>query len=144
MKYILDDAIKVSFITMLNKLIFAQQIVLKPLLNNIKGLNDKDRLLKIEELETLIEINMEQRQVLTSLMASGYLEPALFNKERNTLTLKAETLREEKEKLMHSIGGDMTKAEELQNLIKFTTKRVMLTEYDDEVFLSYVERVTVL
>lgn len=144
MKYILDDAVKVSFITMINKLIFAQQIILKPLLNNIKGLNDKDRLLKIEELESLIEKNMEQRQVLTRLMASGYLEPALFNKESNTMTLEAETLREEKEKLMHSIGGDMTKAEELQNLIKFTTQKAMLTEYDDEVFLSYVERVTVL
>lgn len=143
MKYILDDAIKVSFITMMNKLIFAQQIVLKPLLNDIKGLNDKDRLLKIEELETRLEKNMEQRQVLTSLMASAYLEPALFNKESNTLTLESETLREEKEKLMHSIGGDMTKAEELQNLIKFTSKKAMLNEYDDELFLSYVERVTV-
>lgn len=144
MKYILDDAIKISFITMMNKLIFAQQIVLKPLLNNIKGLNDKDRLLKIEELETLIEKNMEQRQVLTSLMASGYLEPALFNKESNTLTVEAETLRKGKEDLLNSIGGDMSKAEELQNLIKFTTKKVMLSDYDDEVFLSYVERVTVL
>lgn len=144
MKYILDDAVKASFITMMNKLIFAQQIVLKPLLNDIKGLNDKDRLLKIEGLETRLEKNMEQRQVLMSLMASGYLEPALFNKESNTLTLEVETLREEKEKLMHSIGGDMSKAEELQNLIKFTTQKAMLTEYDDELFLSYVERVTVL
>jgi hypothetical protein len=143
MKYILDDAIKVSFITMMNKLIFSQQVVLKPLLKDIKGLNDKDRLLKIEELETRLEKNMEQRQVMTSLMASGYLEPALFNKESNMLTLEAETLREEKEKLIHSIGGDMTKAEELQNLIKFTSKRTMLTEYDDELFLSYVEGVTV-
>lgn len=144
MKYILDDAVKASFITMMNKLLFAQQIVLKPLLNNLKGLNDKDKLLKIGELETRLEKNIEQRQVLTSLMASGYLEPALFNKESNKLTLEFEMLCKEKENLLNFIGGGITKAEELQNLIKFTTKKAMLTEYDDEVFLSYVERVTVL
>lgn len=101
-------------------------------------------LLKIEELETAIEKNREQKQVLTNLMASGYLEPALFNKESNELAAEAETLRQEKDRLMRSVNGDMVKVEELQRLLRFTSKGNMLTEFDDAIFLSFVERITVL
>ena len=94
---------------MMNKLVFGHQMVLRPLLQSLRGLNDQSRLLKIEELETAIEKNREQKQVLTNLMASGYLEPALFNKESNELAAEAEAL-----------------------------------EFDDEIFLSFVERITVL
>ena len=47
-------------------------------------------------------------------MASGYLEPALFNKESNELAAEAETLRQEKDGLMRSVNGDMVMIEELQ------------------------------
>ena len=82
-KYITDAALQLAFVTMMNKLVFGQQMVLRPLLQSLRGLNDQSRLLKIEELETAIEKNRDQKQVLTNLMASGYLEPALFNKESN-------------------------------------------------------------
>ncbi len=61
MKYITDDSIKVAFLTMINKLIFSHQVVLKPLLRSMKGLDDKERLLRIQECETKLEKNMEQR-----------------------------------------------------------------------------------
>lgn len=144
MKYITDAALKYAFVSMMNKLVFGQQAVLRPLLHSLRRLDDKGRLLKIEELESKIEGNMEQRQVLTNLMAGGYLEPALFNKESNELAMEAEKLRQEKEYLMHSINGDMTKADELQKLIKFTAKGTMLMDFADEIFLAYIERVTVL
>ena len=83
-------------------------------------------------------------QVLTNLMAGGYLEPALFNKESNTLASEAETLRQEKDSLVRSLNGDMEKADELQKLIRFVSKGTMLTEFDDGVFLEYVDKVTVL
>ena len=113
-------------------------------MQSLRGLNDQSRLLKIEELETAIEKNREQKQVLTNLMASGYLEPALFNKESNELAAEAESLRQEKDGLMRSVNGDMVKIEELQRLLRFTSKGTMMTEFDDEIFLSFVERITVL
>ena len=143
LKYITDDALKLAFVTMMNKLVFGQQMILRPLLQCLRGLNDKARLLKIEVLETAIEKNMEQRQVLTNLMVSGYLEPALFNKESNTLTVEADTLRQEKDSLVHSINGDIAKIEELQKLMKFVSKGAMQTEFIDEVFLSFVDQITV-
>ena len=143
-KYITDDALKQAFVTMMNKLVFGQQMVLRPLLQSQRELNDQSPLLKIEELETAIEKNREQKQVLTNLMASGYLEPALFNKESNELVAEAETLRQEKEGLMRSVNGEMVKVEELQQLLRFTSKGTMLTEFDDAIFLSFVERITVM
>ena len=82
--------------------------------------------------------------MLTNLMASGYLDPALFSKESNELAAEAEALRQEKDGLMRSVNGDMVKIEELQRLLRFTTKGTMMTEFDDEIFLSFVEQITVL
>ena len=143
-KYITDDALKLAFVTMMNKLVFGHQMVLRPLLQSLRGLNDQSRLLKIEELETAIEKNRDQKQVLTNLMASGYLEPALFNKESNELAAEEDTLRQEKDGLMRSVNGDMVKIEELQRLLRFVSKGTMLTEFDDKTFLSFAERITVL
>ncbi len=129
---------------MMNKLVFGQQTVLRPLLQSLRGLNDQSRLLKIEELETAIEKNRDQKQVLTNLMASGYLEPALFNKESNELAAEEDILRQEKDGLMRSVNGDMVKIEELQRLLRFVSKGTMLTEFDDKTFLSFAERITIL
>lgn len=144
MKYITDAALKAAFLTMMNKLIFSHQMILKPLLHSLQGFDDKDRLLQIQEYETKLEKNMEQRQVLTSLMAGGLLEPALFSKENNALILEEKHLQEEKKQMINSVSGDRTKIEALETLIKFVSGSEMLTEYSDEIFLSYVEGITVL
>ena len=87
---------------------------------------------------------MEQRQVLTSLMASGLLEPALFNRENNMLIQEEQHLQEEKSKVIHSVSGDRTKVDALQKLIKAVSGKEMLTEYDDELFLAHVDHISVV
>lgn len=144
MKYITDDNIKVAFLTMMNKLIFSHQVVLRPLLRSLQGLDDKDRLLQIQECETKLEKNIEQRQVLTSLMASGILEPAIFNSENNTLNQEKEMLEAEKNKLMHSVSGDRTKFDALEKLIKYVSGSEMLFDYEEDIFLTHVDTVTVV
>lgn len=143
MKYITDVALKRAFVTVMNKLVFGHQIVLCPLLQSLRGMNDKSQLLKMQDLELQIEKNMEQRQVLTSLMAGGYLEPALFNKESNALATEAEALRQEKDSLMHSLNGNMVKADELQKLLRFVSRGIMMDSFDDEAFLTYVDSITI-
>lgn len=139
MKYITDDGIKTAFLTMMNKLIFAHQSILKPLLYSLQGFDDKNRLLQIQEYETKLEKNMEERQVLTSVMASGLLEPALFSKKITALTLEEKRLQEEKKHMINTVSGDRTKIEALEKLMKFALGSGMLTEYSDEIFLSHAE-----
>ncbi len=144
MLFIREEDVEIAFTTMMNKLIFSHEVVLKPLLRSLQGLNDKDRLLQIQEYETKLEKNMEQRQVLTSLMASGILEPALFNSENNTLIQEKEMLDTEKNKLIHSVSGDRTKFDALEKLIKYVSGSEMLKEYEDEVFIAHVDKITVV
>ena len=144
MKYITDDGIKTAFLTMMNKLIFAHQRILKPLLYNLQGFDDKNRLLQIQEYETKLEKNMEERQVLTSVMASGLLEPALFSKKITALILEEKQLQEGKKQMINTVSGDRTKIEALEKLMKFVLGSEMLTEYSDEIFLSHVEGIIVL
>lgn len=143
MLYISDEGIKLAFITMMNKLVYGHNMVLKPLLRTLRGIDDKDRLLQIQELDIRIETNTDRKQILANLMATGVLEPAVFNKENNALLAEEQHLREEKDKLVSFVGGDKVRMKELQKLMAFTTKGEMLTAFSDEVFLAFVENITV-
>ena len=54
MKYITDDALKVAFITMMNKLIFACKKMLTPMFRNLQGYYDKEYLSQMKKAEHLI------------------------------------------------------------------------------------------
>lgn len=143
MQFIRDEDIKTAFVTMMNKLIYGQKFILRPLLNGLRNQNNVASFRRIEELETKIENNMEQSQMLTGLMAKGYLEPALFNKEKNSLEAERESLLAEKDQLTHSVNGNFAKMEEVDRLLKFATKTKTLTAYEDELFENYVEKIIV-
>ncbi len=143
MLYISDEGIKLAFLTMMNKLVYGHNTILKPLLRTLRGMDDKDRLLRIQELEIRIEANADRKQILTNLMATGVLEPAVFNRENNALIAEEQQLRAEKENLVSFVGGDKVRMKELQNLMAFTSKGEMLTAFEDEKFLAFVESITV-
>ena len=143
MQFIRDEDIKTAFVTMMNKLIFGQKFILRPLLNGLRNQNNAASFRRIEELETKIENNMEQSQMLTGLMAKGYLEPALFNKEKYSLEAERERLLAEKDQLTRFVNGNLAKVEEVNHLLRFATKSKMLTAYEDELFENYVEKIVV-
>jgi hypothetical protein len=143
MLFIRDEDIKNAFITMMNKLIFGKDFILKPLLNKLKIMSKSGNLSKIETLEKQIESNRKQQDLLVSLMAKKYLEPALFNKEKNELQMEEGNLIEEKEGLIQDLNGELSKGQEVSSLIKYTNKTAMLTAFDDETFTQHVDRIIV-
>ncbi|MGL4791532.1 MAG: recombinase family protein [Anaerotignaceae bacterium] len=138
MKYITDGDIKTAFATMVNKLIFSHEIILKPLMKELQGI--EDRFIELANCQHNMEKNLEQRQILMKLMASSLLETAVFNQENSKLLQEYEKLQGEKEKLTTSVSGDET----LNSLIKALSKKEMLTTFDDEFFTEYVEHIKVL
>lgn len=144
MKYITDDAVKAAFVTMINKLIFSQQMILKPLLRNMQGYDEEGRLQQIENIEAGIEKVKEKKQVLVNLMTSGLLEPPIFQKENNALIVESEKLKVQKENLLSSVSIDNEKADALKNLVKFVSNHEMLTEYDANLFDAHVRKITVV
>ena len=94
-------------------------------------------------MESRMEEVMERSQVLTGLMTKGYLEPALFNKEKNALEAELENLQRQKDSLSRVLNGNLAKTEEVSRLLKFAAKAEMVSDFDGELFEEYVDRVVV-
>lgn len=143
MLYVEETVIHDAFVTMINKLVFGHQKILKPLLESLKSTDDKDKLNKIRQIDQEIENTAMQKQTLVGLAAQGILEPAIYNEECSALAIEEESLLVEKKNLVSDIGGDQTKLQELKNLMQFTTKGQMIEQFDDDIFSDYVERIVI-
>jgi site-specific DNA recombinase len=86
MKYVPESEIEYAFITMMNKLVFGHEFVLKPLLISLRGMSSDDTLESIQAIDKKLEENVEQRNVLVGLMTKKYLEPAVYNKSNNDMS----------------------------------------------------------
>lgn len=144
MMFIRDVDFKNAFIRMMRKLQAADTRMLKPFVAGLKGTSNKDRLHQVMDLEAAIEKNTEQQMVLVNLMSAGYLEPEVFHLEKNQLSIEADELAKEKELLSKSINGDLTHLEEAKKLLRFVTKKTSVEAFDDDMFLEYVDTITVL
>jgi site-specific DNA recombinase len=144
MKFIREDAIHQAFVVMINKLIFGHKFILKPLLQSLKKSNYSDNITKIQELETKIKENTERVQVIMGLMAKGYLEPALFNTQKNELLKEAAILKEQKEAIKRAIDGSQTILVEVEKLLKFATKaEKQIDAFDSEIFENFTREIIV-
>lgn len=143
MLYIRESEFARAFVTMINKLIFAQKQVLKPLLERTRESSTKESLMKVNHLETAMEKNIERRQTLRSLMAKGYLDPALYAQENNVLEQEYTELRNRKETLSLEITGVLERTKEIGKLAKYTEKAEMITNFDADIFEEYVDHIRV-
>lgn len=143
MLYIKDEDVKRALVRMMKKLQACHEQVLKPFVAGLKGTNNKDRLHQVLDLEAQIEKTLEQQNVMVNLMRAGYIEPELYNAERNALILEAESLSKEKDLIFKSINGDLTHLEEAQKLMRFMGRKNNVIEYGDALIEYYVECVII-
>jgi len=144
MKYIRDDAVKAAFVTMINKLIFAHGMILKPYLEALQSGCTDTPMRRIQEIQTLLLENAEQRETLTKLMAQGYISQILYNEENNALLSQADRYRQEMDTLSKAIGGDDAHIKATQDLLQYVEKASMLTVFDEALFENIVTRIKVL
>ena len=143
MLYVEETAIHDAFVTMINKLVFGHQKILKPLLESLKSTDDKDKLNMIRRIDQEIENTAMQKQTLVGLAAQGILEPAIYNEECSALAIEEERLLVEKKNLVSDIGGDRTKLKELEKLMQFTAKGHMIEHFEDEMFSDFVDKIVI-
>ena len=144
MMYIRQKDIEAAFVMMINKLVFSQKQILKPLLMALRGTNDKERLRHVQVLEEQIDKTLEQQKVITDLMQSGYLEHAVYAQENGDLQANLKSLQTEKTKLSQSINGSFAQVAEVQKLLRFTSHIKGLDEFDEDIFLDFVDEIWVL
>lgn len=143
MLYLRDDDIKLAFATMINKLIYCHKLVLKPYLESLQANTSDKALLRIQQLETLLEQNAEQRETLHKLMAQGYIDQILFTQENNALLTQANDFRSDIEAPNRSQTLDTTKVYETERLIHFCERGKMLQKYNEELFELFVDHIEV-
>lgn len=143
MKYVPESEIEYAFVTMMNKLIFGHEFVLKPLLISLRGMSSDETLDNIHALDKKLEENTEQRNVLVGLMTKGYLEPAVYNKSNNELLQEAERLHRQKESITRFLNNDFQNLSEVSALLQYATKASILKGFDGDTFKRFVERVVV-
>jgi len=143
MKYIPESNFEYAFVTMMNKLIFGHQAVLRPLLMGLRSISSEDSVAKLHDLDIKLEENVEQRKVLVGLMTKGYLDPAVFNKGNNELLQEAERIQRQKESISRFINSDNINLHEVSELLQYATKSEMLNNFDGELFTRFVERILV-
>lgn len=103
----------------------------------------RQQLKKIKELENLLLKNTEQRETLMRLMALGYFDPALFNKEKNELLMQADGYRAEIDALNHTMTGDTITVSEVTSLLHYAERVAMLQAFDASAFEKYVKHIIV-
>lgn len=143
MLFLRDDDIKLTFATMINKLIYCHKLVLKPYLESLQANKSDEALLRIQQVETLLEQNAEQRETLHKLMAQGYIDQILFTQENNALLTQANNFRSDIEALNRSVTGDTSKVYETERLIHFCERGKMLLEYSEDLFELFVDHIEV-
>ena len=128
---------------MINKLVYCHKLVLKPYLKALQENTGDASLLRIQQLEILLEQNTEQRETLHKLMGQGYIDQILFTQENNVLLSQANDYRNEIEALNRSQTLDTTKVYETERLLHFCERGEMQPEYSEELFELFVDHIEV-
>lgn len=144
MKFIRDEQIKLAYITMINKLIFSHQLLLKPLLADVKAttyaVDDSQIVILDDELEKL----KQQQNNLAQFVASVYIERPTFVKEQNQLTKQIDDLENKRKILTGSISKGFDNLESLEELLKFTKQSQMITDFENSNFETFTEKIVIL
>lgn len=143
MKQVLDADFEFAFVTMMNKLIYSHQNVLKPLLVGLRGVNTVDTLANSQDIDKKLEENAEQQNVLTTLMTKGYLDRIVYKKSSNNLLQEADRLRRQKESINRLLHGRNQHLIEVSTLLQYATKTTMLNRFDEVAFKNFVNRIIV-
>ena len=143
MLFIRDGEIKATFATMMNKLAYSRKIILGPLYDSISKTQEECDLERIDAIDKRMEQLTEERNTLIGLMTKGFLEPALFSKERNVLDSEIKNLTTEKTNLVMSFTSGTSQADEVKTLFDYVSKDKFDGNYTDEAFEKYVENIIV-
>jgi hypothetical protein len=76
-------------------------------------------------------------------MAQGYIDHILYNSETNALFAQANTYREDIDIINSAMTGDSSRAFEAERLLHFAERGSMLEEYDEELFVRFVDHIHV-
>lgn len=94
-------------------------------------------------MEDGLEKNLQQRQQVTQLFTEGYLDPEVYAQQNDELLKASARLTAEKDAIIAKISGGSKQKEALEDILHYTSGASMLTEFDEDLFTRFVNRVIV-
>ena len=143
MKYVDLEAVEVAFATMMNRLIYGRNKVLRPFYEALQQSNQTEALLKIHDIQEQLDALVEKKQTIKGLFAKGVIEPAVYTQSLNGVTAEVERLTTEKDALSYIASSEISHIEETRKLLSFADKGGFLDGFDGEIFETYVDRIVV-
>lgn len=144
MRYIEDAALKAAYATMMNKLIYASRIILRPYVDALRSGSKDESIRRLRELQTLQLQNADQRKTLTSLLGQGYLDAVVYNEEHSALLRQADEYRAEMERLNARMSGEAAQLQAARALLHLVENHEPLTAFDEELYTQTVDRAVIL
>ncbi|MBE6874372.1 MAG: hypothetical protein E7493_10765 [Ruminococcus albus] len=139
---IYDDAVRSAFVTTMNKLIFAKNVVLIPMRNAPAADSGKMRI-RLDEIDSELEEVANRKSQILRFFTNGLLDPAVYENESTNLTEKERQLNEERRYVSSCLAGGNEKGKALDALISSVSRRKPLTEFEDALFLKHVDHIIV-
>ena len=144
-KRIAEKAIYEAFITMVNKLYSNYKQILTPAVSQIERLQMKtsNKVARIKEIDREIaELNGKQL-VISRLNSKGIIRAAEYTEQSGKIIGKTNALRKERRHLLAERDGDSVRTglRRLNDIL--STQSEPLTEFDEVLFKSIVEKVTI-
>ncbi|QWT17700.1 recombinase family protein [Collinsella sp. zg1085] len=142
-KAIPDELIKVAFVTMFNKLIYARQRILTPYLADLHSSAQDNSAQRIHVLTSSVT-NLEQSlSDYQNLLNEGLIDQALYLNESSIVKNKIQTTKIEIEHIKRSIENSVDFVKATQELLDKTSRANMQQSFDEQLFLDIVRRVLI-
>ena len=77
------------------------------------------------------------------MLTQGLLDADIFNEENNHLLTEYEGMETELSDLKSGINSTLTQIAEVEELIRFLDPRKMRTEYDEKLFIRFVDHIVI-
>lgn len=128
-----------AFVTMMNKLVYAREKILIPYSVTLRQGQTKANVKRFDSIDLLLEQNLERRQQILQFFSKGLLDPAVYQEESDALAKEEEKLLEEKKTL--TVDAGKKRRDNLAELLIYTGKGQMITEFDDDLFTRFVDHI---
>lgn len=138
-----EDKLKTAFATMMNKLTFGRERILRPYAIDFERLEKSQYLDELNSLNDALEENLEKRQQIIMLFTKGFIDPAVYEKENDILVNSYEEMVKKKNAIISQVSGGCEQKTSLNELLHYTAKGEMLTEFDEVLFEKFVDHIIV-
>jgi len=143
MKSVFDSSIKSAFVTMLNKLIFSRNILLRNFYRDFRNDSSKENLSEVITLQKELKNNLEKRDILRSLRAQEIINNVIYTSEQNSLLKKYDEIKKEIEFIENSYSIDLVHNNEIEKLLNFTERSDYLDYFDPELFTAFTDKIII-